>query len=133
MQIGMPGAAAGNGKRKTHQLAAVESPNGLSADLLADHEHAQRHQVHVIKIPDLFLQGDAGLEFFHARTFADGNLISPGHGGAHSFGSSSVLIVSLRLRSVLSYDLSTRFIAIAMNVCLKARDFASESLDADTG
>src|SRR5690349_5990449 len=91
MQVSMPGAAAGDGKRKAHQLAALESPNGLAADLLADHEHAERHQVHVIKIPDLFLQGNAGLELFHDRTFANGDLISPGYGSAQSLGPSSVL------------------------------------------
>src|SRR6266571_4815997 len=88
MQVSMPGPAAGNGKGKAHQLVALESSNGLATDFLADHEHAQRDQVHVIKIPDLFLQGDTGFEFFHASTFADGNLISPRYGSTQSFGSS---------------------------------------------
>src|SRR5579859_7580664 len=91
MQISMPGPGAGDGKGKAHQVVALEGPNGLAADLLADHEHAQRHQVHVIKIPDLFLQGDAGLKFFHAGTFADSNSINPGYGGAQSFGPSCAL------------------------------------------
>src|SRR5215831_9729613 len=71
VQVGMSGPAAGDGKSKSYQLAAMEGANGLTADLLADDKHAQRHQIDVIKIPDLFLQGDAGLEFFNAGTFAD--------------------------------------------------------------
>src|ERR1043166_1390288 len=91
VQVGMTGPAAGNGKRKSYELAAMEGADGLATDLLADDKHAQRHQVDIVKIPDLFLQGDAGLELLHAGTFADGNLICPGYGGAQNFGSSCVL------------------------------------------
>src|ERR1700704_854858 len=91
MQIGMSGAAAGNGKGKANQFTAVERTNDLAADLLADHKHAQRHQIHIVKIPDFFLQRDAGIEFFHAVTFSDCDLIRSQKVGAHDLGPSSVL------------------------------------------
>ena len=73
MQVGMAGPAARNGKGKAHQFAAIESADDLAPDFLADHEHAQRHQVHIVKLPDFFLQRDAGIEFVHAVTFSDGD------------------------------------------------------------
>src|SRR5690242_7336543 len=36
VQVGMSGTAAGDGEGKAHQLVALEGPNGLAANLLAD-------------------------------------------------------------------------------------------------
>src|SRR5438270_7083955 len=86
VQIRMAGARAGNGESKADQLAAIKGADDLPADFPADHEHAQRDQVHVVKIPDLFLQRDAGLELFHAVALANRNLSDSWHRGAHLAG-----------------------------------------------
>src|SRR6476660_10093721 len=41
VQVGMTCPAAWNGEGEAHQIVAMKSPNGLAANLLADHEHAQ--------------------------------------------------------------------------------------------
>src|SRR6185437_11552437 len=90
VQISVPGAAAGNGKSKAHQITAIESANNLSADFLAHHEHAQGNQVNVSKIPNLFLQRDAGVEFVYALALADDDLTGFRHHHAH-FSTSRLL------------------------------------------
>src|SRR5215472_13796962 len=75
MKIGVAGARAGNGEGKADEVIAVERADDLPTDLAADDEHAQRNQIDVIKIPDLLLQGDAGLKFLHAVAFANGDPI----------------------------------------------------------
>src|ERR1043166_4447853 len=91
VQIRMAGAGPGDGEGKANQFIAIECADDLPADLAADHEHAQRNQVHIIEVPDLFLQGDTGLKFLHAVAFADGNSVDTGNRGAHRVGSSIIL------------------------------------------
>src|ERR1041384_5150201 len=91
VQIRLTGAGSGDGEGKTNQFITVERADDLPTDFAADHEHAQRHQIDIVKIPDFFLQGDTGLEFFHAVAFTDGDSIDAGHGCAHFAGSSWTL------------------------------------------
>src|ERR1051326_3197577 len=91
MQVRMAGARAGNGKGEADQLIAVESPDDLATNLAAHDEHPERDKVDIVKIPNFFLQRDAGLQLLHAVALADGNLINAGHCGAHFAGSSMVL------------------------------------------
>src|SRR5215472_10631812 len=65
MQVRMAGTRAGNGKRKTDKFLTVKGADDLPADLLPDDEKTQRHQVHVIKVPNFLLQRDARSEFFY--------------------------------------------------------------------
>src|SRR4029077_4690169 len=91
MEIGMPCPAAWNGKRKPDEFAAIERANDLPANFLTHNKHAQRNQINIVKPPDLFLQGNAGIEFIHAVAFSNGNLFGPGDGRAHFLVSSSAL------------------------------------------
>src|SRR5580765_4492601 len=110
--------AAGNGEGKTDQLAAIESADGLAADFLADHEHAQRYHIHIVILPDFFLQRNAGVEFIHAFTFSDGDLpgllFGPWDGGAQGLGSSSFLACCHRA-SISSRVASCRVRPLARN------------------
>src|SRR6185369_15846247 len=89
-QISMTGAAPGDGEGEADQGTAIESANNLAPDLLAHHEHAQRNQVNIVKIPDLFLQRDAGIQLIHAVTLANGDLFRAGDSCTHFWVPSSV-------------------------------------------
>src|SRR6516225_4120757 len=52
VQVRAPAALAGNGESKAYEfviLAGVEGADDLPSDLVADHEHAQRDHVNVVK------------------------------------------------------------------------------------
>ena len=78
MQVRVSPARARYGEGESRKLVAIESPDDLSADLVGHHEHSERHQVGVRKIPDFFLQGDAGREFICAATMPDRDAIAGG-------------------------------------------------------
>src|SRR5258708_34339259 len=94
MRFGAAPARAGKPQRKTKQFTAVESTNDLSANLLADHEHTQRNQITVVKIPHFLLQRDAGGELINAVALPDSNLAGPGYGRTHFFPTSIICAFS---------------------------------------
>src|ERR1051326_4355237 len=91
VQIGMAGARAGNGEGEAEQLGALKGADDLPTDLPADDEHAQRNQIDISKIPDLFLERNASLKLFQAVALADGDPVNCGDGGVHAGRSSRLL------------------------------------------
>src|SRR5438270_7962284 len=91
MQVSMSGAATGNGKGKANKIVAIKCPDSLTANFLADHEHAQRDQVKVTEIPDFLLECNAGIQFLDAGTFANGDLFRSLPGDAQGSATSRVL------------------------------------------
>src|SRR5581483_4119838 len=75
MQIDMTGSRTGNGERKANHCVALERSHHLASDLVRHDEHAQRDQVCVAKIPDLFLQDDAGAKLVDILASAQFDLV----------------------------------------------------------
>src|ERR1700759_295024 len=116
MQICVAGAAAGNGKGEANELRAIECADDLTADFLAHHEHAQRNEINVVKIPDFLLQRHAGIELVNAVAFSYGDGLGLGNCG-HFFAASRVFACCHRTSISLAVDSS--------NVFPCARNFSS--------
>src|SRR3954469_945444 len=71
MKIGISAARARDGHGKTNEFLTIKRADNLTADLCRDNEKPQRDQIDVVKIPDFFLQGDAGFEFADVLAGAD--------------------------------------------------------------
>src|SRR5882724_638654 len=71
MQIGICAAGARNGHCEADQIVAVERAENLSADLCGNDKQAKRNQIHIVEIPHLFLQSNAGFEFADAMAGTD--------------------------------------------------------------
>ena len=67
----MPGTIPRDRKRKANQAIAFEAADHLPANFLCDHKHADRNEVGVGELPNLFLQINAGLQFVEALALAN--------------------------------------------------------------
>ena len=82
VQVDVSGAGTGNREREADHDVAVEGAHHLAANFVGHHEHAQRHQFRVGKVPDFFLQGDAGAEVFDAVAAAEDNGVGASSGSS---------------------------------------------------
>src|ERR1051326_3570463 len=80
--------ASGNGEGKADKLRAIKSADDLAANFFTNHEHAQRNDIQIVKVPDFLLQINAGFEFVNPAALADGNPLDSRHRWAHFCGSS---------------------------------------------
>src|SRR6476646_6233560 len=135
MEVGMSIAGSGNGERETHQLVAGEGSNHLTSDLLAYNEQAKRNNVHIIKVPYLFLQIHAGFEFVQANAFADNNLIRRGCTGAQRPSSDN--LARCQSSSITSRGASSRDVPRSCSFCSsqpnRLRNFRLVRRSADSG
>src|ERR1700692_317592 len=73
MQIDMAGTSAWHRESEANHLMAIESAHHLSAHFIGHDEHAQRNQLSIGKVPDFFLQSDAGAQLIEAPAVANQN------------------------------------------------------------
>src|SRR5260370_20046422 len=71
MQVDVAAAGAWDRERKPHHDVTIKGAHHLATNLVGYDKHAERHQLRVGKVPDLFLQCDAGAKFFDAVADAE--------------------------------------------------------------
>jgi hypothetical protein len=70
VEIDVAAARARHREREADHVGTREGTHDLASDFIGDHEHAERDQFGVGKVPDFFLEGNASAKIFDAVAVA---------------------------------------------------------------